>query len=443
MFAFTPRARGARSPRVPRLMDKLAGPQVMEHLLRRECSRAARSGTELSLVLFRLPENRKASLATYRLARTMLRRARMTDEVGWYDDEHLGALLPETSSAGARSFAADVRELVAGRMDRPRALIYTYPKNWVMSDDRGPTGGRFGDNRELKHESAGNGNRRALRREELVPAFKQGLCGGLDSDMPRTSLALHEQQSGAAVAVHAESHPSRVTTLEKSATHAALTSSRNHEAVGLDAAALDDLLIYPLPLWKRVIDILGALVALILFSPLLMFAALAIKLTSSGPIIFNQRRAGLGGRPFTIYKLRTMSTDAEARKKMLRALSEQDGPAFKLTNDPRITRIGHILRKTSIDELPQLWNVIKGDMSLVGPRPLPVDESQACELWQQRRLDVTPGLTCIWQVEGRSRVTFDEWVRMDVKYIRRRNILHDLSLMFRTIPAVLLRRGAR
>jgi lipopolysaccharide/colanic/teichoic acid biosynthesis glycosyltransferase len=138
-----------------------------------------------------------------------------------------------------------------------------------------------------------------------------------------------------------------------------------------------------------------------------------------------------------------MCVDAEARKQSLRHKSEQDGPAFKLKNDPRVTRIGSILRKTSIDELPQLWNVLKGDMSLVGPRPLPVDESNGCETWQRRRLDVTPGLTCIWQIEGRSEVTFAEWVRMDVKYMRRLNILHDLSILFKTVPAVLLRRGAR
>jgi lipopolysaccharide/colanic/teichoic acid biosynthesis glycosyltransferase len=196
-------------------------------------------------------------------------------------------------------------------------------------------------------------------------------------------------------------------------------------------------------LWKRALDLAGAVVGLVAFSPVLAAAAVAIKLTSPGPVIFKQRRAGLGGRPFTIYKFRTMVADAEARKKALRALSEQDGPAFKLTHDPRVTAVGRFLRKTSIDELPQLFNVLKGDMSLVGPRPLPVDESDGCELWQKRRLDVTPGLTCIWQIKGRSQVTFAEWVRMDVAYMRSRTVLHDLFILFQTIPAVLFRRGAR
>ena len=185
-------------------------------------------------------------------------------------------------------------------------------------------------------------------------------------------------------------------------------------SAGRPVGSLQELLVRRMPLWKRAIDFVGAAFGLLLLSPLFMTVAAAIKLTSPGPVVFKQRRAGLGGRPFTIYKFRTMCVDAEAKKKALRALSEQDGPAFKLTHDPRVTRIGRILRKTSIDELPQLWNVLKGDMSLVGPRPLPVDESEGCEQWQKRRLDVTPGLTCIWQIKGRSEVTFAEWVRMDV-----------------------------
>jgi lipopolysaccharide/colanic/teichoic acid biosynthesis glycosyltransferase len=189
--------------------------------------------------------------------------------------------------------------------------------------------------------------------------------------------------------------------------------------------------------------VIGASLALLTFSPVMAIIAIAIKLTSPGPVIFKQKRAGLGGRPFEIYKFRSMTTDAEARKKELMALNEQDGPAFKIKFDPRITRIGKFIRITSLDELPQLWNVIRGEMSLVGPRPLPIDEAGAADQWQQRRLDVTPGLTCIWQIKGRSRVTFDEWCRMDISYIRRRNIAHDLSILFQTIPAVLLRRGAR
>ena len=194
---------------------------------------------------------------------------------------------------------------------------------------------------------------------------------------------------------------------------------------------------------RRSIDVVGASIGLILASPLLLAAAAAIKLTSRGPVLFVQQRAGLGGRPFPIYKLRTMCQGADAMKARLKGLSEQDGAAFKLTNDPRVTRVGAVLRKTSLDELPQLWNVLVGDMSLVGPRPLPVDEAEAVAGWQRRRLDVMPGLTCIWQVEGRSRVSFVEWMRMDMQYIRRPSLTADLKLMFATVPAVLARRGAK
>jgi lipopolysaccharide/colanic/teichoic acid biosynthesis glycosyltransferase len=214
------------------------------------------------------------------------------------------------------------------------------------------------------------------------------------------------------------------------------------EPVNRPASALEGLLARPLPLWKRGLDVLGAIAALVAFAPMMALIAVAIKITSPGPVLFRQRRSGRGGRPFTILKFRTMAVDAEERKAQLLSLNEQDGPAFKIKKDPRVTRLGRILRTTSLDELPQLWNVLIGDMSLVGPRPLPCDESQACSRWHRQRLDVTPGLTCIWQVRGRGRVTFAEWVRMDLRYIRAHSLMLDLLLLVLTVPAVLLRRGA-
>jgi lipopolysaccharide/colanic/teichoic acid biosynthesis glycosyltransferase len=198
----------------------------------------------------------------------------------------------------------------------------------------------------------------------------------------------------------------------------------------------------PMPLWKRATDVVGAACGLGCLAPVMLVVAGAIKLTCRGPVIFRQVRAGKGGRPFVMLKFRTMCVDAEARQAELRPHSEQDGPAFKLKVDPRVTPLGRFLRKTSLDELPQLWNVLKGDMSLVGPRPLPWREACACDGWQRRRLDVTPGITCIWQVMGRSRVTFAEWMRMDIRYIRTRGVLRDLWLLLTTIPSVLSRRGA-
>jgi lipopolysaccharide/colanic/teichoic acid biosynthesis glycosyltransferase len=216
-----------------------------------------------------------------------------------------------------------------------------------------------------------------------------------------------------------------------------------HPAPRTPSGSISQLMVQPLPRWKRMTDIVGAGLLLALLSPLLFVTAALIRLTSPGPIIFRQKRRGLGGRVFTIYKFRSMVVGADAKKAALRAQSEQDGPAFKMKHDPRVTPIGRWIRKTSVDELPQLWNVLKGDMSLVGPRPLPVAESDECLQWQLHRLSVTPGLTCIWQVAGRSQVSFAQWVGMDLRYIRRRTIGHDFLILLRTIPAVLLRRGAR
>jgi lipopolysaccharide/colanic/teichoic acid biosynthesis glycosyltransferase len=209
-----------------------------------------------------------------------------------------------------------------------------------------------------------------------------------------------------------------------------------------DAAALEELLAPPVPRLKRAFDLVVASLALLLLGPLLLLIAAAVKLTSRGPILFCQRRTGRGGKPFVMYKFRTMVADAEAKKAELLRQNEQDGPAFKLKHDPRVTRLGRLLRTTSLDELPQLFNVLKGEMAIVGPRPLPCAETDRCEGWQRRRLLATPGITCIWQVRGRCRVSFNEWMRMDVTYVRTWSLRQDVQLVLETVPAVLTGRGA-
>lgn len=197
---------------------------------------------------------------------------------------------------------------------------------------------------------------------------------------------------------------------------------------------------------KQLIDFVGALALLVITGPLLLLPiALLIRLTSPGPILFRQQRSGLNGRPFTIFKFRTMVTDAEQRKHELQAMNEMTGPVFKMTADPRITPIGKILRKFSIDEFPQLLNVLRGEMSLVGPRPLPVDEVKRFnDLAHRRRLSVKPGLTCLWQISGRNNVAdFNDWVRLDLEYIDNWSIWLDLRILFRTVPVVLLGSGAK
>ena len=368
-----------------RSVQSVLTPEQMNIAIHRESARADRNGGEFALVLFRVKRKDRTTLSTIRLAKTVLNRVRATDDVGWYDENHLGVLLPDTTANGAWRFADQVCGLASRKGPRPLLSVYCYPTKWFGDDEQetAPVPPRS----EIAEE-----NRYAVR--NLIPYFLDGMASGLE----QPPNAVHR---------------------------------------------LETLLVRPLPLWKRVIDVVGAVMGMILLSPVMFAAALAIKLTSRGPMIFSQNRAGLGGKPFRIYKFRTMIVDAEAKKKELKAQNEQDGPAFKIKNDPRVTKVGRLLRKTSIDELPQLWNVLKGDMTLVGPRPLPVSESDACEGWQRRRLDVTPGLTCIWQVKGRSKVSFAEWVRMDVAYIRRRTLFNDVRILLQTIPAVLLRRGAR
>lgn len=193
---------------------------------------------------------------------------------------------------------------------------------------------------------------------------------------------------------------------------------------------------------KRVFDVVIAALALLVLLPLFVVVAILIRMTSPGAAIFRQTRCGRDGRPFTCYKFRTMEDGAEKKKRELLARNEMSGPVFKIHDDPRVTPLGRWLRKTSIDELPQLLNVLRGEMSLVGPRPPLPEEVAEYTGRQRRRLLVKPGLTCLWQVSGRNRIGFDEWIDMDLVYIERRSFWYDLWLIVLTVPAVLSGRGA-
>ena len=183
---------------------------------------------------------------------------------------------------------------------------------------------------------------------------------------------------------------------------------------------------------KRAIDIVGSIVGLVLLSPILLIVAIAIKLESKGSIIFSQKRIGLKGKEFKMYKLRSMVEDAEKLKKDLMKNNEMSGPMFKMKDDPRVTRVGKFIRKTSIDELPQLVNVLRGDMSLVGPRPSLPKEVKKFKPWMKKRLEVKPGLTCFWQVSGRNNIDFEDWMKLDIKYVEERSFLVDIKLIFKT-----------
>ena len=225
------------------------------------------------------------------------------------------------------------------------------------------------------------------------------------------------------------------------------TTEQDSELVAQSVAShptqdLSEAFLQPVSWGRRTIDIIVSGTSLILLSPVLIGAALAVKLSTPGPAIYTQLRAGPGGVPFKFYKFRSMYLDADARKAALKDDNEKSGPIFKMRNDPRITPVGRYLRKTSVDELPQLYNVLRGDMTLIGPRPPTLDEVENYSLWQRKRLDRTGGITCIWQVSGRSEIKFEEWVRMDIEYQQKRSFWFDVKLILKTFGAVFSGRGA-
>jgi lipopolysaccharide/colanic/teichoic acid biosynthesis glycosyltransferase len=265
------------------------------------------------------------------------------------------------------------------------------------------------------------------------------LCGVLSTTMPSGAWKVAESirngcAHGQSVEFKVYYYPSDDVRMEDDS-----LSERRPPAEPVPAEPMEPLFAQSTSVWKRLLDIVGSILAAIILSPILILAAIAIRLTSPGPILFGQWRSGRGGKPFRMYKFRSMVVDAEARKKELIAHNEQDGPAFKIRSDPRVTWIGKILRSTSIDEMPQLWNVFNGEMSLVGPRPLPCDEAASCRGWQRQRVDVKPGMTGIWQLHGRSSVAFDDWMRMDIAYIRGVSFVGDVKLLAGTLPVVMWR----
>ncbi|MFH1844165.1 MAG: sugar transferase [bacterium] len=193
---------------------------------------------------------------------------------------------------------------------------------------------------------------------------------------------------------------------------------------------------------KRLLDVGGATCGLLMLAPLFPFIVLLIKLETPGPIFFRQARVGFRGRIFHCYKFRSMEVGAEERKDKLRHLNEATGAAFKIKDDPRITGVGRFLRRSSLDEFPQLFNVLRGDMSIVGPRPQIPEEVELYQPEQARRLLVKPGLTCLWQISGRSHIDFDEWMALDLKYVERHDLRFDFWILYRTLPAVIERKGA-
>ncbi|HXV13317.1 MAG TPA: sugar transferase [Candidatus Krumholzibacteria bacterium] len=212
--------------------------------------------------------------------------------------------------------------------------------------------------------------------------------------------------------------------------------------VALDAAAIDVTEPFGYAFAKRAFDLVVGCAILLLLVPVIPMVGLMIRMDSQGPVFYRQERVGKKGRPFKFYKFRSMRVDSDRLRAQLESSNEMTGPVFKMKNDPRVTAVGQFLRRSSLDEIPQIFNVLKGDMSIVGPRPALPGEVAKYEAWHRRRLDVKPGITCLWQVAGRSHVGFDEWMRLDIEYMSRRSLRTDLGIFVKTIPAVIARRGA-
>lgn len=390
-------------------------PSELERAFQRERARVDRNDNCFSIVVFRVEP--RGDHDVVRVAEALVERARAYDAVGVVDGRTLAVLLPETGGDGAWVFADSAVTQFASLDLAVSCEVYTYPHIREEGDDGEDTGGHG----HPPHPG------------------DDGPFGG-----PSTG-----RRTGTDGSVVGGTRP-----LESSEGHAAPTKARlravqpkpvlDPESMkkGRPVKDLAPLFEESLPLTRRVLDVAVSGTAILLLSPLLLVTAMAVKATSPGPVIFAQWRAGRGGRPFRFYKFRSMYRDAEERKGDLRLVNEKDGPIFKIKNDPRITPVGRIIRKLSIDELPQLFNVLKGDMTLVGPRPPVLDEVDGYASWQRQRLDITGGLTCIWQVSGRSEVSFEDWMRMDIRYKRKRSLRLDIKLLLKTIGAVFSGRGA-
>jgi lipopolysaccharide/colanic/teichoic acid biosynthesis glycosyltransferase len=342
-------------------------------LLVRERAGADRNEHEFSLVVFDETDAPKS-----RLSDTLRVRIRQTDDVGWLDREHIAVLLSYTSATGARAFADDVL-----RTMEPSQLscrIYTYPGEWLQSETPGAPGTPNGKSRRSQQE---------VQRADAPPAGP--------ANMNASTVASPDWND--------------------------VLTTKNF------------------PMWKRVMDIMGAGIGLLLVAPLCFLVAAIIRITSPGPAVLKQRRVGRNGKEFTIWKFRTMRVNADVavHQNHLSNLITSDTPMTKLegSRDPRIFPFGRIIRRCYIDELPQLVNVLRGDMTLVGPRPCIPYEARQYRLWQKRRFDATPGMTGLWQVSGKNRTTFKEMIRFDIIYARNLSFLMDVTILLKTVPAII------
>ena len=347
-----------------------------------ERSRTDRNGLALSILVARGCTIHSSTGRA--VARILLERKRGADAVGTLESGRIAVLLPDTNKEGAQVLARDLRKMTEKADPSVDFEVQSYPEDGKREDD------------EDDHEN-GRSKRRNGRMRTIQPR-------------PRTASAIDDRE---------------------------LAFERVREFADMDQLALTRL-----SRMRRAVDIVISGSGLIVASPIFLAVAGAIKLTSRGPVFFRQKRAGCGGRPFDFYKFRSMHVDAEEQKEKLQSRNESEQVTFKIKKDPRVTALGRFLRKTSLDELPQLWNILKGDMTLVGPRPPTLDEVPRYENWQSHRLSGPVGLICIREVSGRSKLSFEEWVRSDLHYLKRRSLAYDAWLLIKSVYAVVSCRGA-
>ena len=384
-----------------RMVRKVHSVEEFHGILRNEQNRANRSQQEFSVLLLSINGEGSRCAQLENLADTVVGRIRSTDTVGWLDGQNLCVIMPYTPVVGAQQLAADVCRACSSVGVTPDWSVYTYPSKWFSND---------------------NGSRRQYYFMDILPgwgAAESADCYGSGTDAPETAVELSEGGYPARMKANCEARAERPQ----------LSYKR------------------PLPVWKRAMDIVMAAGGIILLSPLIVLISLIIKGVSRGPVFFKQKRVGYMGRPFTMWKFRTMKVngDPSNHKNYVTRLingAAENGEAFgkpmtKLDDDPRIIPFGKILRKTCLDELPQLFNVLLGKMSLVGPRPAIDYEVQVYSAWHQRRLYAVPGVTGLWQVNGKNRLTFNQMVRMDIKYLNEQSFWLDVSILLKTPLAVL------
>jgi lipopolysaccharide/colanic/teichoic acid biosynthesis glycosyltransferase len=355
--------------------DRILSKEVFRRILERERARSDRYGGGFSLTVFDVADPDKPMINEHYISEIISKRLRPTDEVGWFEKAKVGIVLPNTTPLGARKLSEDICQKIAVKRRPPYFKIYTYP----------PEG-----------------------------------MSGLSKDLERVS--------------HGENKSFQRTKTEE---QPKVANRWNCEIL---AESLAPFLGLRMPVWKRTLDIFGATFGLVLLLPLMTFISILIKIVSRGPVFFKQKRVGYLGKPFVLYKFRTMKLNADTtvHQDHVCRLIKDGKPLVKLDiNDPRIIPFGRFLRLTGLDELPQLYNVLKGEMSLIGPRPELLTSMLQCERWHTLRLDTKPGLSGLWQVSDRTQRTFDEMMRLDISYVKQMSFRMDLKILLKTVPTIL------